>query len=111
MITADPIPKTINNPIASRHLFRFQKASFFILLAYALKLFYIFFYLVGDAVHFGCFLYDQLNFLFVLEHSLNVLGHNFLETGQFPDEDIFLILALAAVEECLKVDECVQFAF
>lgn len=64
---------------------------------------YIFLDFVGDAVQLGRFLDDELDLLLVLEHLLDVLGHDFLEAAELAHQDIFVILDLAAVVEGLSI--------
>ena len=94
----------MTSTIAILHLFLFQNASFFILLAYILTdMHYILLYLVGDAVQLGCLLHDQLHLLLPLKHLLNAFRHLLLQTLQLLHQYLFLILTLATVEVILSL--------
>ena len=108
IITTATAASTPTHPIANLYLFLFQKASFFILLAYIptyvpISLYaYLLVDLIGDAVQLGGLLDDELHFLLVLEHFLDILQHALLDHVEFPDQHVLLVLALVAVEEHLR---------
>ena len=103
MTTAAIMAKTIVKAIANLHLFLFQNASFFILLAYKPinTNLYIFLYFIRNTIKLRGLLHHHFNFLFVLQHFLDVFGHYILDVVEFTHQEIFFILSLAAVEEHL----------